>query len=212
MKKHLPLIMSCLLAMQILGGCGIGDKISALRESFRQEEGGETADLEVPEVIVLPDGTTTLEPAGTNLGIDLTAETKAVILYFTDQEGEQLIAEERQISKVEGIARATVEALLAGPENGDLQSALPEGTQLMDINIKEDGLAIVDFSKALAENLESSSKKEKLAVYSIVNTLTQFPTVNRVEIRIDGKTVNSLKGKVKLDQDLFRDEALIKKP
>ena len=153
MKKHLPLIMSCLLAMQILGGCGIGDKISALRESFRQEEGGETADLEVPEVIVLPDGTTTLEPAGTNLGTDLTAETKAVILYFTDQEGEQLIAEERQISKVEGIARATVEALLAGPENGDLQSALPEGTQLMDINIKEDGLAVIHLQRRAALTL-----------------------------------------------------------
>ena len=179
----------------------------------------------------MPDGTTTIVGSGENGAADPTSadpgaavtdpaaaetisptgETKTVVLYFTDQEGEQLVAEERQIAKVEGIAKASIEALLSGPKDSDLQSALPEGVRLLDINIKSDGLAIVDFSGDLKENMADSNKKEKTAIYSIVNTLTEFPTVERVEIRIDGKTVNTITGKVKLNEELFRDESIVKK-
>jgi germination protein M len=213
MKKYVTIWVLIALGITMLGGCALGDKISSLREEFRQDGEGTAADanLEVPEVVILPDGTTTLDPAGQE-GTHVAGETRTVLLYYTDEAGEYLIAEEREVAKVEGIARATMEALLDGPENVDLEPTIPAGTRLMDINIKEDGLAIVDFSSELADNLENSSKKEKMAVYSIVNTLTQFPTVERVEIRVAGKTVNTLKGKIKLDQDLFRDDTIIKKP
>ncbi len=228
MKKILAIILVCLLGMQLLGGCGITEKVGQLRAAFRDKEdaadngadtgeeqanNGENAGL--PEVVILPDGSSAAagsEAAGSaQTTAALGGEAKSVILYFTDQDGENLIAEERRIAKVEGIARASIEALLAGPVNADLQSALPEGTRLLDINITKDGLAIVDFSGDLSENLKDSNKKEKTAIYAIVNTLTEFPTVKKVEIRIDGKKINTLSGKVKLDQDLFRDESLVKK-
>jgi len=212
MKRHIAAGLAVLLIISALGGCGLGDKISKIREEFQQDaETEEKAELEVPEVVILPDGAAALESVDAEASAGITGETKTVTLYFTDETGESLIAEKREIAKVEGIARAAIEALLEGPQNLELKPAIPTGTRLMDINIKEDGLAIVDFSSELIENLENSSKKEKMAVYSIVNTLTEFPTVNRVEIRVAGKTVKTLKGKVKLDQDLFRDETLIKK-
>lgn len=212
MKKYIAISLVVLLSITVLGGCGLGDKISKLREEFRQNGNvqEEEPSLEVPEVVIMPDGTTTLEPINSEVLNEKEGKTKTVTLYFTDETGEQLVAEKREIAKVEGIARASIEALLEGPNNQDLLPAIPTGTRLMDINIKEDGLAIVDFSSELVDNLENSSKKEKMAVYSIVNTLTEFPTVDRVEIRVAGKTVKTLKGKVKLDQDLFRDETIIK--
>lgn len=226
MKKILAIILVCLLGMQLLGGCGITEKVGQLRAAFRdKEDTAQTGDAEgpeanngenagLPEVVILPDGTSTVAGGEENGSAQTAAplgEAKSVILYFTDQDGESLIAEERQIAKVEGIARASIEALLEGPVNADLQSALPEGTRLLDINITKEGLAIVDFSGDLSENLQDSNKKEKTAIYAIVNTLTEFPTVKKVEIRIDGKKINTISGKVKLDQDLFRDESLVKK-
>ncbi|MEA4892986.1 MAG: GerMN domain-containing protein [Peptococcaceae bacterium] len=234
MKKILAIGLVCLMTMSMLGGCNLGDKVSSLRQAFKGDEndneGGAETDPEsqtsgdIPQVIILPDGTTTVVDNGESGGTDAVnadpsaaetmtdpEETKTVVLYFTDQDGEQLVAEERQIAKVEGIARASIEALLSGPKGSDLQSALPEGVRLLDINIKSDGLAIVDFSSDLKENMADSTKKEKTAIYSIVNTLTEFPTVERVEIRIDGKRVNTITGKVKLDEELFRDESLVKK-
>lgn len=244
MKKILAISLICLMSIPVLSGCGLGDKISSLRQAFREGEGetdggdsglaGEPdsqASADLPQVIILPDGSTsvvnpdageTADPSDAGVSAGGTEpeaaetmtdpeETKTVVLYFTDQDGQQLVAEERQIAKVEGIARASMEALLSGPLNGDLQSALPEGVRLLDINITEDGLAIVDFSNDLKENMADSNKEEKTAIYAIVNTLTEFPTVERVEIRIDGKTVNTITGKVNLDQELFRDESLVKK-
>ena len=55
-----------------------------------------------------------------------------------------------------------------------LKSALPPGTRLLDINITPEGTCIVDFSSHIEV---SGSKAEALAVFSIVNTLSQFPTV-----------------------------------
>ena len=121
-----------------------------------------------------------------------------------------MVAEERKISKVTGIARATMEELIKGPTELGLKATLPVNTKLLDINIREDGLAIVDFSGDLIKELPTTATAEKLAVYSIVNTLSQFPTVQEVEMRIDGRNVDTLLGYVDLDQTLVQDTSMIK--
>jgi spore germination protein GerM len=161
-----------------------------------------SAQIETPQVPDTP-AVSVGEPSA-DLG-----DTVSVSLYFADQSGESLVAEQRDVQKVEGIGRAVIQELLKGPVQPELAEAVPENTQLLDINIKEDGLAIVDFSKELAEGLSDSSAAEKMAIYSIVNTLTQFPSVERVQIRVEGKNVNTLKGAVRLDQELIRDTALV---
>jgi spore germination protein GerM len=197
------------LAVGILGlygvtGCGIGDRLAALKGEFNQisETPSMSIQIETPQVPdapVISDGEPAPDPGG----------TVSVSLYFADQSGATLVAEQRNVQKVEGIGRAVIQELLKGPVQPELAEAVPQNTQLLDINIKEDGLAIVDFSKELAEGLSDSSTAEKMAVYSIVNTLTQFPSVNRVQIRVEGKNVNTLKGAVRLDQELIQNSALV---
>jgi spore germination protein GerM len=58
--------------------------------------------------------------------------------------------------------------------------------------------------------LPTTEEAEKLAVYSIVNTLTQFASVEKVELRIDGQRVSTLLGYVEINQNLVRDTSLIK--
>jgi len=140
----------------------------------------------------------------------VTEETQLVTLYFMDPINDKLMAEERTIPKVTGIARATMEELIRGPVGSELNCALPVTTKLLDINVREDGLAIVDFSEDLINDLPVSAEAEELAVYSIVNTLTQFPTVQEVEMRIEGRKVDTLLGYVNLDENLKRNAILLK--
>ncbi|MBO8138537.1 MAG: GerMN domain-containing protein [Desulfotomaculum sp.] len=131
-----------------------------------------------------------------------------VVLYFADELG-CLVAQQREIPKVDGIARVTMQELAKGPDpQSGLLPTLPPGTHLKDINIK-DGVCIVDMSRELKENHAGGSSGEMLTVYSIVNTLTQFPTVERVKILVNGQVVNTLAGHVDLSVPLGRNDSII---
>ncbi|NPV92953.1 MAG: GerMN domain-containing protein [Firmicutes bacterium] len=137
--------------------------------------------------------------------------TETVELYFVDQTKKKLVSEKRRVPKVVGIARATVEELLKGPaaESG-LAPGVPAGTSLLDISVRNDGLCTVDLSKEYrAKTLDTMA--ETMAVYSVVDTLTQFPTIKRVQILVNGQKIDTLSGRVIISDPLARDSSLISK-
>ena len=151
----------------------------------------------------------TYEPVQT-MGMPIQEIT--VALYFADTAGESLVKTEKRIPKVEGLARATIETLLEGPDaNSGLVSAIPEGAQLLDINVKaEEKKCIVDFSQELRNHLKKGSKSEQLAVYAITNTLCQFPAIEQVEFRIEGQSVETLAGKTSLGKAVTANAQIVK--
>lgn len=199
MKKTVLLLVIILFCSIFLSGCFLTDKLSALKQGFSQDDKATDSKVETPTVVI--------ETPQNN--VSLNGETKTIALYFKDKEG-NLVLEERTIPKVEGIARSVMQELIKGPIQTALEATLPADTVLLDINVRPDGLAIVDFSKELITKLPTTEKAEKLAVYSIVNTLTQFPTVEKVELRVDGQRVSTLLGYVDIDENLVRDTSLIK--
>lgn len=156
-----------------------------------------------------------------NIGIDDSAlqdsneiasfiEPVEITLYFADSEGNGLSPEVRTIEKVEGIARAAMSELIEGPTAGNgLLPTIPQGTSLLDINVKSDGLCIVDFSSELLGEVSGELISDELMVYSIVNTLTEFPTVERVEFRIGGEAVNSLGDNISVTAPLYANPGLV---
>ncbi|PKM90285.1 MAG: hypothetical protein CVU87_02550 [Firmicutes bacterium HGW-Firmicutes-12] len=199
MKKIVLLLVIVLFSSMCLTGCFLTDKISSLKQGFNQEESLTDSEIQTPTVIIeTPQNAVTVN-----------AETQTIALYFKDQAG-KLVLEERMIPKVEGIARSAMEELIKGPTQAGLESTLPASAKLLDINVKSDGLAIVDFSGDLITGLPASEAAEKLAVYSIVNTLTQFASVEKVELRVDGQRVSTLIGYVEINQNLVRDTSLIR--
>jgi spore germination protein GerM len=114
------------------------------------------------------------------------AETKTVVLYFADSTGKYLVKEQRILPKTVSLARETVTQWLKGPaETGTtVQASVPTNTVLLDIAIKEN-VVVVDLSK---EFLQPNAKvSPEVALYGLVNTLTQFATIKQVQIRIEGK-------------------------
>ncbi|HHU32164.1 MAG: GerMN domain-containing protein [Zhaonellaceae bacterium] len=197
-QKRLTLILLFVFMCLLTVGCSALDTLSSLKARFSGSEGELVVEEPMEEDWLL------------ETEAELFGETRDIVLYFSNEDGTALVAEQRTIPKVEGIARATINELIAGPhpESG-LQSTIPEGTVLKDINIRPDGLAIVDFSSELITNFMGDSNAETLAVYSIVNTLTQFDTVDEVQILVDGKIVDTIGGHVSVATAMTRDEGLI---
>lgn len=115
------------------------------------------------------------------------ADPKEIALYFADSTGKYLIKEQRILPKTESLARETVKQWLKGPaviKGTTVLPSVPTTTVLLDIAIKEN-VVIVDLSK---EFLQPNSKvSPEVALYGLVNTLTQFSTIKQVQIRVEGK-------------------------
>lgn len=112
---------------------------------------------------------------------------KDIKLFFIsfDETDLYLVEETHKIENVAGIARLTLENLRdSDPKTKDAINPIYERAKINGINI-ENGLAIVDFSKEI-KNTNFGSGAEAMQVQAIVNTLTQFPTIDRVEFTVDG--------------------------
>lgn len=130
-------------------------------------------------------------------------ETIDIQLYYPGPERNKLVMELRTIGKTEGIARKTIEELIKGPVNPSSLKVFPEGTRLLDINIKPDGRCIVDFSSEIRS--VASARDEELMVYATVNTLGQFATVSSVEFMVNGQRVNRIAGYMDLSKPVEPD-------
>jgi germination protein M len=137
-------------------------------------------------------------------------------VYFSDDQANYLVKEERtaQVSKVIGSeldmkAKLAVEALVEGPTQPNLYPTIPEGTKLLGLEIK-DQIAYVDFSKELAEKHWGGSTGELLTIGSIVNTLVQFPGIEKVQILIEGRIKPTLAGHADISVPLAKNKELLK--
>lgn len=121
-------------------------------------------------------------PASPNAGT-----TTVTIYYLIDSEGRVWLAPERhEVAAQPRIGHAALEELINGEaQDPDHFTPIPADTEIVDVTI-EDGLATVDWS---AEVLEASTgaESEALGIQSIVWTLTEFPTVDRVQFTVEGK-------------------------
>jgi spore germination protein GerM len=141
-------------------------------------------------------------------------EKKVVTLFFSEEEGEFLVGEKRDIPKrerVEEEARETVVELIKGPK-GKLISALPPKTKLLTLEMDQNGVAKVNFDQTLSKEHPGGSSAEMLTLYSIVNSLIlNFPQIKRVQILIDGKVVESIAGHISLKEPVSFNASIVKK-
>jgi len=138
-----------------------------------------------------------------------TEEMVEVTLYFSDSQAMYLVPEKRKILQTYSLARQAVIELIKGPENSDLYSTIPEGTQINEIYIADD-IAYIDLSEEIFKNHPGGSSGELMTVYSIVNTLTEIPPIKGVQILVGGNERESLIGHIDISMPLLRDEDWIK--
>lgn len=120
---------------------------------------------------------------------------KHTIYYFNDNN--EVTPLTLDIPKVEGIGQQVLNYMTI---NGPVQellpqgfsAILPEGTQF-SLNVKADQqLAIVDFSTEFLNYEAKSAEKEKKILDAITWSLTEFPTIEKVEIRVNGYDLENM--------------------
>lgn len=116
-----------------------------------------------------------------------TIQTANITLYFSNSEGTALLQEVQEIHYSSNISleKLVMEQLLKGPQGEAGRSAIPDGTKLVNVSVV-DGVCFVNLDEGfLNQNYEIA---EPVVIYSIVNSLTELTTVNKVQISVNGDT------------------------
>lgn len=175
---------------------------------LRRGQGGEPAvdglaGVEPPPAAPLPQwrlkqGEALLYFGGpTNLDDFLAPEIRAV----------PALAQEKSLEKR---IQAIVEELLAGPGEGSiLAPTLPRRARLRKVWVRGE-IVQLDFDRALVESFHGGARSEELAVYSLVNTVTELVPGCRVLITVEGKAGATLAGHIVLDRPLCRNEEVLR--
>jgi len=120
-----------------------------------------------------------------------------VTVYFAVESGTDfyLKAQKTEVDPSPDVYQASLEALIRGPESSGLFATIPPSTRVNWVKV-ENGLAVADFSKELLTDtsIPHSSTTETLAIYSIVNTLTEFEGIQKVRITIEGQQSGTIDG------------------
>jgi germination protein M len=125
-------------------------------------------------------------------------------LYFTDASGEQLIPEKREVvhSTSASVEQVVLEELISGPESEGLAPTLDSSTKLLNVSVNENVCYLNFSSEFLSNPLEV---KDYIPIYSIVNSLSELSTVNRVQITVNGSSGMSFRDTISLNQLFERD-------
>ena len=127
-----------------------------------------------------------------------------VNVYYPRNDGTGLIAVSRKVNtEKDDKYTAAMKSLLAGTKEKAQTNVIPKKAKLRSVTVK-DGVATVDFSKELEQNFSGGSTGEEMLIGSIVNTLTDFPEVQKVQILIEGASVETLSGHMDLSEPLTR--------
>ncbi len=116
-----------------------------------------------------------------------------ITLYFCDRSGSTLVSEQRSIEVRQSltIEYQIVEQLIIGPDKKMLKATVPKDTEIRDIKTEE-GICYVNLSKDfINDNVEGINSK-LVTIYSIVNSLTELDSVNKVQFLIEGEKINAV--------------------
>jgi germination protein M len=182
-NRFLVMLFTTFFALLLLTGCFQGEqslpdmdpppnaeavdgneKPTSDKEEETSEEEGETAQT-VERQLFLLDANGLVAPQSVELPLPETKQVAAQVLEYLVQDG-------------------PVTELLP---NG-FQAVLPAGTEVLGLDIK-DGTVTVDLSEEFTEYAE---KDEKKILEAMTFTLTQFDSIDRVMLRVNGKDLTTM--------------------
>lgn len=135
-------------------------------------------------------------------------QEELVVLYSPDTELRYLVAQPQEVPAMDAAEKPAfiVQQLLQSDNN----SCIASGTELLDIRV-ENSVCTVNFSSAFGENQPDSFAAARMAVYAVVNSLTELPEITTVDLWVSGAPLETL-GRLDISSGVLRDERLIFTP
>ena len=127
-------------------------------------------------------------------------------LYFSNATGDGLTVESQTVYYNSNVSleKLVIEHLLAGPKKTEgAQASIPAETSLVNVSVA-DRVCYVSLDEGfLTQNYDI---QEPIVIYSLVNSLTALPHIDRVQISVNGDTSGTYREKYSLstvyEQDL----------
>lgn len=138
-----------------------------------------------------PVGNMTADQFIFNVGKEInTYEKVRLHLYFANEEGTKLVDTYRTVVYNSNISmeKLVVEEILKGPNSSVVYPTLNSGAKIINVASK-DGICYVSFDSTFLT--EPYNVTPEVAIYSLVNSLTELSSINKVQISIDGDTTQS---------------------
>ena len=175
----------------------------------------------IDKVVITVDGKPLLNSQGTPVGalgesdIVFTRSSsenvtqKYMTLYFADGNAQYLTAERRKATLVDNsLEKTIVTEITKGPDGGDAYATVPKETKVLSVETKE-GICFVNLSEDFISKFSGGTTEATMAIYSIVNSLSELPDIDKVQFLIDGVKVDSF-GDYVFSEPFERDALLIK--
>ena len=122
-----------------------------------------------------------------NMGNEINTYEKVELkLYFTNETGDKLVPVYRSVVYNSNISmeRLAVEQLVKGPNSDICYPTISKDSKINSISVK-DGVCYIDFDTAFLT--DPYQVNAEVALYSIVNTVSEFSYVNKVAISVNGE-------------------------
>lgn len=134
-------------------------------------------------------------------------------LYYGSSDGRALVPVRRDVPLASTVVEQGRQIL-----NVQLQDApqpyvqvVPKGTALRAFYVTDRGEAFVDLSGDLVSAHPGGSLTELLTVYALVNAVTaNLPAIQRVQLLVEGKEVDTIAGHVDVRRPLEQDATLVR--
>ncbi len=131
-------------------------------------------------------------------------------VYYPDEQGLKLCAVQKTVKlSSEDKYTAALKALLDGTKEKGLTTIIPKQAKIKSVKVQGD-TAFVDFDQNLTKKFIGGSTGEEMLVGSIVNTLTEFSEIKKVQLLVEGKQIESISGHLDLTKPVERMENLVK--
>lgn len=98
-----------------------------------------------------------------------------------------------RLTEEEAPAKAVLEALISGPEDGGLSALLPPELAVRTVWV-DDGVCYADLSAALLAAPPDSAEEQELVISSLVETLCSLDKVEQVRLLVEGEPLTAYGG------------------
>lgn len=134
-----------------------------------------------------------------NAGTQIKEEdTKVTLrLYFANEEGNGLIAVNRELSHNADVSNVSMEKivleqLIKGPASDETYPTISPDTKVVSVTV-QDGVCYINFDSAFETAINNVTTD--VTIYSIVNSLSELSNINKVQFSIDGDSDHRFRDK-----------------
>ena len=165
----------------------------ALVQTLTQVEGVDCLEFFVEDEPLLDSrgkeiGEMTTEDFVVNPGEQINSIQHATLdLYFSNSSGDGLVLETQRVYYNNNVSleKLVIEHLLAGPKITDAVASIPPETALVNVSVA-DRICYVSLDNGF--RTQNYNVQEAIVIYSLVNSLTSLPHIDKVQISVNGDT------------------------